>query len=263
ERDNWIPRQAGLKAEKFTRRSRLRWVNQLIHSDRNEWNVELINQMFPAFDANEICRIKLPTRKTEDCIAWHAERSGIFSVKSAYRLATRIKQRDNVPASSSSCAADGRSIWNLIWKSNVPQKVKVTGWRIATESVATKQNKMHRTLEKMARCSICGLEDENEYHAVIACTKARALRSELRKFWHLPSENRFCYTGNDWLLVLLDACDETTRARILLLIWRAWHLRNNCVHEGGKASISVSVDFLVKYEQELSQCMGVKESIYG
>jgi hypothetical protein len=40
------------------------------------------------------------------------------------------------------------------------------------------------------------------------------------------------------------------RARILLLLWRAWHLRNDCIHHDGKATIAESVSFLKAYLQE-------------
>jgi hypothetical protein len=40
------------------------------------------------------------------------------------------------------------------------------------------------------------------------------------------------------------------RARILLLHWRAWHLRNDCIHHDGKATIVESVSFLKAYLQE-------------
>lgn len=59
----------------------------------------------------------------------------------------------------------------------------------------------------------------------VACTNSRALRFSLRKEWSLPAEERFRYTGDDWLQVLLDTESEEMRAKILLLLWRCWHLR--------------------------------------
>lgn len=46
QRHQWIPRKEGLRTAAFTRRSRLRWVNQLMHPDRKEWNMDLIRQIF-------------------------------------------------------------------------------------------------------------------------------------------------------------------------------------------------------------------------
>jgi ribonuclease HI len=37
----------------------------------------------------------------------------------------------------------------------------------------------------------------------------------------------------------------------LLLLWRAWYLRNNVIHGDGKATIRQSADFLINYAHEL------------
>jgi ribonuclease HI len=89
--------------------------------------------------------------------------------------------------------------------------------------------------------------DEDAFHAVVACTKATALRQAMREVWNLPSETSFIFTGNDWLLNLLAQGDSQTRAKILLLFWRAWHLRNDIIHQNGKARIDESVRFLESY----------------
>jgi hypothetical protein len=104
---------------------------------------------------------------------------------------------------------------------------------------------------KDARCTICGREDESSYHAVLRCTKARALRMELRKHWVLPEESKFRYTGPDWLLILLSQLNVGLKAKILLMIWRAWYLRNEVVHGQGTGSITGAVHFLVNYWEAL------------
>jgi hypothetical protein len=42
----------------------------------------------------------------------------------------------------------------------------------------------------------------------------------MRDHWIPPKEKAFWYTGEDWLQVLLDMCEEEMRNRILLLLWR-------------------------------------------
>lgn len=88
-RDQWITRKEGLKPASFIRRSRLGWVNQLFIPNTNEWNEDLIRQIFHSFDADEICKIRTPSAKVEDCVAWHFENNGCFTVKSADKLPTR------------------------------------------------------------------------------------------------------------------------------------------------------------------------------
>lgn len=64
---------------------------------------------------------------------------------------------------------------------------------------------------------------------------------EVRKVWDIPEESQFAYTGEDWLLVLL-------------LLWRAWHLRNDVIHNKGEAHVKDSVIFLQNYAASLSMC---------
>lgn len=190
QRDQWIPRHEGLKTANFIRRSRLRWVNQIIDPITKNWNQELINQIFNPCDAHEILKIKIPSRETEDCVAWHYENSGRFTVKSAYKLAMSLKVT-GPQTSSSSANRDDRSIWDLIWKAKIPGKIKIFAWRIATNTLATKVNKCKRTIVTDNKCDICGSTDENEYHAVKECTKSKALRYMMRDHWSLPKEKAF------------------------------------------------------------------------
>uniref|UniRef100_A0A8R7VD05 Reverse transcriptase zinc-binding domain-containing protein n=1 Tax=Triticum urartu TaxID=4572 RepID=A0A8R7VD05_TRIUA len=212
QRDQWIPRREGLRAANFTCRSRIRWVNQLIDPISKQWDQELIQRIFNHFDASEILKIRIPEGEVADCIAWHYEKSCVFTVRSAYKLATKLKGIG--PQSSSSTAEiDDRISWDLIWKAGIPEKIKIFAWRVATNTLATKMNKCKRTLAIDNTCNICGNTEENEYHAVVECTKSRALRQEMRAKWALPREEFFRYTRTDWLQSLLNSCDGVTRNR--------------------------------------------------
>uniref|UniRef100_A0A8R7UJJ4 Reverse transcriptase zinc-binding domain-containing protein n=1 Tax=Triticum urartu TaxID=4572 RepID=A0A8R7UJJ4_TRIUA len=170
-----------------------------MYLDRKEWDVGLIREIFHSFDADDICRISIPRLNVKDCIAWHPEKNGIFSVRSAYKLAAAIKHKSVLEPSSSTNNPDNRSIWDLIWKADVPPKVRIFGWRVATNTLATKKNKFRRTITLDATCDICECGDENEFHAVVSCTKSRALRHKMREEWDLPAEKQFWNTGEDWL----------------------------------------------------------------
>ena len=152
-------------------------------------------------------------------MAWHHEKNGEFSVRSAYKLAVMSLPQLARNALSSARDPNDRSIWDLIWKSKVPGKVRIFGWRMATNTLATKENKWKTTLELDATCSICGNGIENEHHAVVMCTRSRALRVAMTEVWNLPAENKLWFTGENWLQVVLDTENEETRAEILLLLW--------------------------------------------
>lgn len=138
-----------------------------------------------------------------------------------------------------------------IWKAKVPEKIRIFAWRVATETLPTKENKRKRTLEVDNICNICGKEKEDEFHAVMSCTKARALREEMRAHWELPAEDQCRFNGDDWLQNLLGRCDAEGRRKLLLLLWRAWWLRDDCIHADGRATINQSVQFLLKYVDEI------------
>jgi hypothetical protein len=76
---------------------------------------------------------------------------------------------------------------------------------------------------------------------------AAALRHELRNIWRLPDERRFGYTGPDWLLHLLATVDKDARDKTMLLLWCAWHHRNNIKHGNGRVTARESVEFLKSY----------------
>jgi hypothetical protein len=43
-------------------------------------------------DIEEICKIRLSNMIRDDTIVWHYEKSGIFSIRNAYRLALQEDQ---------------------------------------------------------------------------------------------------------------------------------------------------------------------------
>jgi hypothetical protein len=77
--------------------------------------------------------------------------------------------------------------WTILGKSGTAsgkqrfqKKVKIFGWRVARDNLATKLNKKRRNLEIDGICNICGREDEDSHHAIVRCTKSLALRHAMR-----------------------------------------------------------------------------------
>jgi ribonuclease HI len=246
-RDNWLPRADNLKLSGMKERCRLKWVSQLIDPVTRTWNEAIIKQYCYHHDAEAILQIKLPQRVSEDFVAWHFETTGVFTVRSAYWLGMQPKSQA-LSRGQSSAEPDGeRSIWNLVWKTPVPQKVRIFAWRLATDSLAVTDS-LHRRIPRIEpTCPVCGSESEDAHHSMVRCTLARALRDGMRQVWTLPREDAFRYTGQNWFLLLLDGVSKDMRIKLLFLLWRTWHHRNNVVHGDGKASIAASVPFLQNY----------------
>jgi hypothetical protein len=82
-RDPWLPKPPRMKPSLKKGRSRLWWVLQFMKPGRCEWDEQ--ECLYP-HDAEEVLKVRL-TEREEDFIAWHFDRSGVFTIKSAYRLA--------------------------------------------------------------------------------------------------------------------------------------------------------------------------------
>jgi hypothetical protein len=74
-----------------------------------------------------------------------------------------------------------RPLWKTIWNSNVPPKVEIFTWKLATNSLAVQANRSRRIPNVLPTCTICGMEEETGYHATMRCGKAMALRQGLAK----------------------------------------------------------------------------------
>jgi hypothetical protein len=244
-RDNWLPR-GNLKVIGNATRSRKRWVSDLIVQETKTWDEQLVRNLFHEADAEHILQIKIPTLTGEDYVAWHYEKNGMFSVKSAYRLALELQEMNGGEGSSNKQAGE-RDLWKLIWGAKVQPKVRTFGWKLATNSLGVQAHRCRRKMDLLPTCSICGTEPEDCFHAMVSCTKARSLRQRLREVWDLPHEDAFKFTGKDWVLILLSQVDEDMRAKLLLLWWRTWHLRNNVIFGDGKCGIEHSSNFLQSY----------------
>jgi hypothetical protein len=48
-------------------------------------------------------------------------------------------------------------------------------------------------------------ECEDYFHALIVCPHAKALREAMREVWPMPSKDRLCNTGPEWLLAIVDS----------------------------------------------------------
>jgi hypothetical protein len=197
----------------------------------------------------------IPRFEEDDFISWTPEKHGMFTVKSAYNLALDL--RSNNPPNTSGNIDGNKSLWNTIWKSTIPPKVKKFTLKLATKSLAVQVNRSRRIPNVLPTCTICGMEEEIGYHATMSCTQAKALRQGLSNIWELPHESDLIFTGNDWVLVLLDKMPKDMRDKLMFIWWTTWHHRNNIIFDDGKSSIQNSISFLQNYLvtlQNLKKC---------
>lgn len=84
--DNWIPTIQSMKPIVQLPGVVLSKVEDLFQGEMRDWNEVMIRQSFVKFDADEIMKIRPSRTMQEDVLAWAPEKSGWYSVRSAYRL---------------------------------------------------------------------------------------------------------------------------------------------------------------------------------
>jgi hypothetical protein len=129
------------------------------------WNIQRVQQYFVQEDVEEILKIQTSPRNDNDFIACHPEKRGVFTVKSAYRLALNASmQHQDIGATSA--RPDGmRPGWKVIWNCQVPPKVKILAWKICCNAISTQTNLVRRGMATLRLCQVCGMEDEDSFHA--------------------------------------------------------------------------------------------------
>jgi hypothetical protein len=88
----WLPCDERLLPVAAREANAPRLVSDYIDRTTATWNEEKLNRFFLPMDVDVIKGIPLCTRIQGDCWAWHFERSGFFSVRSAYRALVTTKR---------------------------------------------------------------------------------------------------------------------------------------------------------------------------
>lgn len=102
-------------------------------------------------------------------------------------------------------------------------------------------------------CPRCGRGTEDSFHAVVACPTSSAVWDAMGEVWTVPAKETIGNTGDEWLFDLLVSLREEERAKVLMIVWRNWQLRNDSMHDKTVPPVKVSRDFLQSYMVSLNQ----------
>ena len=120
-------------------------VANLITHDKAEWNGDLVRSIFLPFEVETILSIPISSMNSTDSQVWAKTPNGIFSVKSAYKVAVRhlevLKGIEGRPGCSNTSKME--AIWKLMWSLKCLNKVKHFFWRACKNALPAKQYLMH------------------------------------------------------------------------------------------------------------------------
>jgi hypothetical protein len=150
-------------------------VSDLIDPISGMWDEVLIRDIFNPLEAEKVLEIPLSQNLEDDFVAWHKSKNFIFSVRSAYysewehQYGARVIRRDGQGASTQN------PMWDILWKLNVPTKIKIFGWRALHGLILGVGVLASRHIKVSPQCPICLQGCEDICHLLFKCKRAKSV----------------------------------------------------------------------------------------
>ncbi|XP_058742701.1 uncharacterized protein LOC131615247 [Vicia villosa] len=197
------------------------FVKDLMRPDVKQWDVVKVNRVFGREEAKTILSTPLVEDVVEDRLIWQEEQSGVYSVKSGYRLWRRLQSNIH------HYGTEGK--WSNLWSILAPPRAKHLLWRICRDCLPTRSKLQQHHVQCPTLCPWCELEDEDEWHVFFGCCstsqswRAAGLSSIIESRLH---------TFRDAKSLIFDVCSREDRrdaGRFAVCLEMLWRSRNNVV----------------------------------
>ena len=230
--DKWLPNSSTFRVVSPRLNSPLDLrVCDLIDQENKCWNLQLLQQLFLPFEVEEIRSIPLSSSLPPDKQVWTGTSNGIFTVRSAYKLA--LECSDTFCGASSSDGSQLSCFWKKLWRLPTPHKVRHFLWRACRDILPTKSNLKRRKVLTEDLCEACSLESETSGHLFWSCPRAKTVWRYAGFFDSVSALHFDSFMDLAWRLIMVDRCDDTIAALMGTIAWRLWGNRNE-VRNGGK-----------------------------
>ncbi|KAM6556825.1 hypothetical protein CsatB_003844 [Cannabis sativa] len=164
-------------------------VNNIISMDGQDWDMDVLNDLFVERDKDLILKVPIKVGITSDHLCWSKEGSGEYSVSSAYELLQEKKGRGVEGA--------GTAFWKHLWALKIPPKVKNLVWRAGVACLPTLT---HLVVKRVAQ-----VWDRVGIGTVVAAGSSFV----------------------DWCAAAFQNQSTETRKLIATLCWAIWGARND------------------------------------
>ena len=134
-------------------------VAELIIPGTRQWNHDLLHALFDQQTAFSIQQIHLSAFPTEDTAIWAKNPSGKFSIKSAYLANQEVSYTPSGPLS--------KKDWSKLWALKINEWLKLFLWKIARDSIPTKEFLCCRIHDMDSICPHCHGSQESIVHVFL------------------------------------------------------------------------------------------------
>ncbi|XP_019155316.1 PREDICTED: uncharacterized protein LOC109152193 [Ipomoea nil] len=219
------------------------WVSSLMRIDGNEWDHGVVRDILEERDANLVLSVPLSARGGggRDSLFWSQEQNGLYSVCSAYRLASgEFGQGDGV-------------VWRGIWRMRVPPKVKCFFWNLCTLRLPTKDALLLKHVPCDPVCVLCGKANESTVHLFANCEFAHKSWRVLNGEWNMG----YIESIHGWLDELWSGSLSIMMIeQVVMVAWAIWEARNSMVWHQKDTDPQSMVCYALSYAQNWREIRG-------
>ncbi|XP_074374595.1 uncharacterized protein LOC141715006 [Apium graveolens] len=178
---------------------------------------DVVRDIFNERDQSCILNTHIIESIGEDSMYRRLESSGVYSIRSAYKLLQLQKNRWR--------GDDVDSIWAKIWKIKAPPKSINILWRALSCCLPYNLQLQQKHVQVSVVCPVCSEENESILHALVECSFAA-------QCWrHAFPQVQVGVVGyfSEWLDQMLSRCNQGDRAKIAVVCWAVWKACNDLV----------------------------------
>lgn len=207
------------------------FVSHLIDQSSKQWRVEMLEALIDPGDIPLIQSVRPSHSFRDDGYCWSHTKSGMYTVKLGYMLATQMKEESHEVVSEPSI----NPLNTLIWKLKAPRKIKHFLWQALSGCIATCSRLVDRHCGTDRSCLRCGDDEESINHLLFLCPPALqtwALSGIPLDPGSFPRES--LYENFDYLLLRAKkmGAPENVLARFPWILWFIWKARNEKIFNG-------------------------------
>lgn len=197
-----------------------RKVGALLIPGQNEWDIDLIENIFTERDSRLILSIPLNHTDTDSWF-WNKEKLGHYTVRSVYSV---IQDAKNYSLLNNSKL--GKHVWNL----KVPLKVKHFMWRALSRCLLTKDELVAKRVPINIICPVCNNESESVYHILVLYSFA-SLCWDHSSFMNDRGSHESFFK---WISATFQRYKKREIEAMAMICWPLWKNRNNIVWKQGR-----------------------------
>ncbi|XP_075636584.1 uncharacterized protein LOC142608791 [Castanea sativa] len=161
--------------------------------------------------------IPLSQRPVEDKLVWSFNRSGVYTVKSGYKLLSQ-----EVKVSDFKAQGVDNEVWKMVWGLKVQNKIKNFIWRAIRNSILMKSNLVKRKILIDDSCDHYHHDLENVLHALWQCPLLDPVWNS-NPCWSFRASTQFSSFGD---LVSYMSKEGLNLELFAQISWTIWFRKN-------------------------------------